>query len=1572
MQLETFPSDENIAKIVKDYVGDVQIPDTAVMEEESDDYGGGGGPDGRGGGGGGGRGGRDGGGGGGRGGGGGAHGGNRDNDGGGTGRSRGGEDADGRGGATGAASGRSEGEIGGRGGAGGVSSVDPRLPRSKSITLAVEVERVEKDACSGVARLQGYDNQPWKDMPHKFQAITPSLDDLRPSYHEQMQQQQQQQQHRQNPTFRPITIAALPVSSGPTVISTTASLTAQPFIPPENEAGFQNHVQGMDNPRARGATVVTNPNTINIITATPVTSTAAVTGTVGVPSAISSASLLTSVIRRPEEAYTSSSQLDITTDTTLGTTATTTNTATSSETGYDYYDDEDGEGEGENWMDGDRPNLAFVENVIHDFFLPQDGEEDIDGGGAYMIVGDDRRIHAFQPVPAFEEAGDAAIDFAILDGAEDMEDTIVEGLESMSLGTRPATPSTVVHSAGHLAQPALSPCNLVAIAPESQSSATLTITSDEAPISDEPSRASLKDDSLKTSRNRKTNISAAYLKSAPTSQKHMPPVLVSTLTIAEHTNFSEKKLLSNLGNSGIESTNPSGSKTVVFCDSELEHQKKRTSCHMEQKQAIDGSGKASTPTDTSEETNENETVFNVCENATVSRSGFLSTEDLFKDLKLSRIFFSLRDSVMESSVDESRDGADVDSLLEFPILDGNSWDPGSVERYMNVRSTRGSSVDVDGLAVTRASSSTSFDFNRNKNMASHNACIADGTSREKGGVAGCPSSVRTEHSVHKEVSMNQHAKETSLFANNVKKNICKCVSNSKSYKLKIHCLEENRDVLYFREINSLCNSSLSYESLANSTYDSSELENVYLSPAQSSPSQKLKECKRLPSQDFSQNKNGEEKDKDQRSNKKGKEQPASDGNNKPWPTTDDLNSRMSLTFEEIDELTSNCSPSAYIDDTGDCDDVPNSDEQPQDPKPNVRKDGGRRKKGSSAPDAAQAGRTVDAGLTSGTADAGRSSAAGQSLIPVDSSSYASLANPLMGAPSPSPARRTSSVGHSLNSDSAGASVCHRSLRDAILKLLELKHRKVAKDRSLKLSQIFYELEGSNQAGSAGTSGSSTPISVIQFLQQTSLQSGEDSMENLYNAGSNEVLDGESNLRKGENNGHADPGQARNHKDDRQPNKQEVTRESTDTETEGRRRNNSNEIHHKNTNGNSVCPDLISKSLFSSATTTNAAPNIFVRDQRNISEVWGISGNLLNSPLRKTGYPSGQKVFKRKTPPTYSHNDRPRIALPQTQDMCGYLTKRRIIQHRSEKACTDLESRGSVFKAALTDPAMARQPNICARNRIQRQVSVFKSGSKNPPPVSNVKPRTGNRNKFTNGKHSSENGRAINAEYNERSVPEIFEIMRRKKKANSTGALNVCGSKNITKIDKTYAATEKPTDCEEKKHSTPRRLFDGDGVNGARLAWGVSGSKLEQIRVEGAEKGSGGGIWSHIGSSGGGSSAGGGGTDGGGGGLSTGLKEAGGGLVNEASDESSSDDLGGIGGTGGGGGGGAGGGGGGAGSRGGGIGNEGSWSNRKKKPDLKPMFHASLNILHDTVTMSPDVYDVTATAFNMIHDMEDVS
>lgn len=56
--------------------------------------------------------------------------------------------------------------------------------------------------------------------------------------------------------------------------------------------------------------------------------------------------------------------------------------------------------------------------------------------------------------------------------------------------------------------------------------------------------------------------------------------------------------------------------------------------------------------------------------------------------------------------------------------------------------------------------------------------------------------------------------------------------------------------------------------------------------------------------------------------------------------------------------------------------------------------------------------------------------------------------------------------------------------------------------------------------------------------------------------------------------------------------------------------------------------------------------------------------------------------------------------------------------------------------------------------------------------------------------------------------------------------------------------------------------------------------------------------------------------------------------------------------------------------GGGGGGSGGWSARKKTPSLKPMFHASLSLTHNAVVMSPDVYDVTATAFNMIHDMED--
>ncbi|GFO26274.1 LOW QUALITY PROTEIN: dynein heavy chain 6, axonemal [Plakobranchus ocellatus] len=751
MQLSTFPTDQGIAKIVADYLGDIQIPEPWTLRnygqgsDEDDD-------------------------------------GDHDNDrgggGGGSGgkRGNGGNDSQGKGG------GFNGGNSGGAGGGGGGGrgrgetqggegrtfggrdivaggGVDPRLTRS--FYLGSDVETVSTDQRNGQmtepirreilqepqhGRLQQSHMQPYVSFYLGSDVETVSTDQrngqmtepirreiLQEPQHGRLQQshmqpyvlvfssqqQQQQQQHRHNPTLHPSTIATLPSPLTNTVSLSAGLLPAHSLIPPENEAIFQNQGQAPD--------ITERPTDILTPIRTTTTTPASAVETTGMSAtdawAISSVSaggvdLSSTVQRSNPDTAAALSQLDTTTDT-FGTTIISTSTMTSSEGGEDYYDYND-EDEAENWMRGDHSDIIFLDEAIQDLFL-QRGEEEGSDMALIALVGDDRRVQAVQPFHGYEEGGDAGSDVGFADVDEDPETTVLDEYRSVPITSRGGTPSTL-ESVYHLAK---SPFSASTLVPNDdwQSSTTLTITSDEILPSQDLSASSLRENvdmhAGKMANSKSAGILCSSQRTAPLRCKPMPwpSGEARTPNASDKTSGREKKAQSLVADPVDFSPRPSSSKAMFYTSEKDLQPKFETTTKPKRSQPKDIIRNINKSSETGKEKNVNENLTNIFDDGSINPASFLAAEDLFKDLKLSRIFYSLRDSVMESSVDDGSDHAGQDTLLEFPILDGNAWDPGNVERYMNIRSAASSSVDTDDESLAKAESSrASLNHNRNQNV----------------------------------------------------------------------------------------------------------------------------------------------------------------------------------------------------------------------------------------------------------------------------------------------------------------------------------------------------------------------------------------------------------------------------------------------------------------------------------------------------------------------------------------------------------------------------------------------------------------------------------------------------------------------------------------------------------------------------------------------------------------------------------------------------------------------------------------------------------------------------------------
>ncbi|GFS08529.1 hypothetical protein ElyMa_006598000 [Elysia marginata] len=1424
MQLNTFPSEKDIVQIVKDYMGDVPIPDSGILvqlddDDDDDDGHGGGGSGGSGGGGG--------------------FSGTKKS-GGGTGSGQ----HDGPGGAQGGRGGNSDGgssggnvgEGGGGGsGRGGASAVDPRLPRSKSFTLSLDASDDARQDVEFVPNLVQIEQRENNSL-----SISSSGVDVG-------QQQQQQQQHRQNPTLRPITVAALPPSINSTVCSATPT---QPFIQPENEAVVQNQRQGPESLRARTSVIpsvtVNGAPARTANTATAATTVAPSAGT-AIPSAMttavsamSSATTSSSLHRRPDEMLTSSSQLDLTTDTTLGSTLTNSSTANTSERDeVYYYDGEEDDGEGENWMDGDGMGLSFIENALHDFLLQYNGEEPSDGAATDTVVGDDRRILAYQPLPGTEEAGDVALNVDILEAEGDYEDTVLEELQSLSLITRPTTPSIGVDSTHHTTLPALSSSNITVTAlGADQSSASLTITSDETLTSTAVTKTSKREEFKRM----KLGKRAQEQKTSGFSQQTYPPLrteklstsLVKTLQIDKKPYLDSNTFPANAANAFRTSTVASGSKVAAFSFSEKDCPMKVKDCQeitKDTKWSTESLDKSEIKT---EENSESETVFNVCENASVNRTSFLSTEELFKDLKLSRIFYSLRDSVMESSVDGGRIEATADSILEFPILDGNAWDPGNVDRYMNVRSARDSCVDVRKPDVTNAGSSNSFDLNRNRSMSKDTRYCDGSITPIVYNIAACSTS-RTDLSSASLLSSLGRAKKECL---DTAKHNCPNAANICAMENFLRGTEN--DAIYFCEIHTLC------DSIAGKSKDRLSLLPLHLRTDSAQNSNESNETS-TPDQHQDKNqdkmrkiKNGVPKETNtddcvveidiKLSNEGAPERKADATENEDYDSSE---------FYKVDEFSSD---GEYGDDEEE--DEASKDEcspeiQTEKQISNVRKDGGRRKKGGPSLVSDSVKLTMDtsvdkrnpfpvvipfpgfdssaAPLSLSLASTPKTSAdnidmfwgrpSASSWLLANRGSHASLASPLQVTPVRSPTRSISPPHGSRGkiTNPWGQNEHHRYLKDALEKLLikrreeedELQMRcsvaevsseseRAAADIELSeetISNTTVNLPNQKPGGqeSGATSFSSTYASETNYFLQKSRSADADSLTNLYKIDERDSFDSAVDFSEYDDDDDDDDSvlPKRNQEQSLTPQKKQHEGKKKGKKVKPKHTNNeSEEKHRRNKNDNKQCFD--------------------------------------------------QDILK-----TLSHGTSVKVDLSNTNTVLS-----------SDKNYFVTKGQCLVGDAYSIDSVIFTE---CKGNRKDRTELIGSTSSTGDS--LKVGSTGGGGAGGTWGKHGSAGGSA------------------------------------------------------------------GSDVNGR-------GSENASQAV-GAERGFG----------------------------------------NEDTERKARDGYS----SGGSGGGGAGGGGGGGG---GGAGTAGGMSSRKRKPDLKPMFHATLNLHHDAVVMTPDVYDVTATAFNMIHDMED--
>ncbi|KAK3729651.1 hypothetical protein RRG08_015672 [Elysia crispata] len=1623
LQLETFPSDVMIEQIVMDYIGDVQIPGSDASLEVDDQ--GSGGPGG--GGGGGGSGGPGGGGGGGGSGGKGGGGGGftrvkKGGDSGGAGRPQGSDNPPG---GVGGGGGGSSGEQGGRGGGGGggggmggggTSGVDPRLPRSKSITLGTD--GADRDIGFTPVQQQQHMGREQSEQitSEASRPVCLSLTDLGQQVRQQPQQQQQQQQqqqrqqqqqpqlqqqqqllHRQNPTLHPISIATLPCTSCPPVSSTAISLPPQPFIPPENEAVFQNHRHGSDSSRIRTATLTNN--TVNMVTGNtagiaPSATTAAAAAaaanlsTAGStwPTPMSPHNAFTPLLRRPDETLTltSSSQLDITTDTTLGSTFTTTSLVNFSEGEEDvHFDAEEDEEENENWMDGNRLGISFVENVLHDLFLQPGREEDSDGAAAITVVGDDRRVLAYQPMPGSEEAGDAVLDVGYLDDAEDFETTVVQNFQSVLLATRPASPSVATSTTCHTPGSAFSSSIAVmAVAGAEQSSASLSITSDETLLSEDGFTTSTKDSFAKATQNRKKHSSSPFPEQGFSSRKSMglsAAGLVKTIGFEESTSRGEKGVPIHLPHTASSDIKPSGSKSSAQhcggrdcwpkCEESQQNKKKA-------KEKLNTSNRSSIA---GEEISESDSVFNVCDNATASRSTFWSTEHLFQDLKLSRIFYSLRDSVMESSVDDSsRREADANSILEFPILDGNAWAPGSVEPYMNVRSGRESSVDVVEASLSRSGPSSSFDLNRNRSMARDTLSLGGPDSPTTHVTAETPGNNTSEHSAARIDpplgGSNLRCSGFTALEKDRKRGSLNKLNNWKHRKEK--------DIFYRSEIRTVYDdlpsnqnstssseilSSKSLESLKNSN-ESNDILNRNI--AQDSDEEKNKvdasctfKCVNK-KENFT---NDSYTSVDDENNQGAKSEHKCRGTDCTFHTPAEFSGiYVDLSDEDGDEDEADAEPESNVDKV-DSFDALSPDNHSRESRPSVRKDGGRRKKGGAPMETDRVVLTVESAVDlipqisqSGTYPMQDNSSAFQSSLNPDyqkSSRLSTDANFLDPADIKHNVTHSPSFADNIPPSRASISAFSKSFRfSALLGALEKLVPQSEKGSDNFDEHPRYSDFSVDRESSSPTYDSSVGASQIQSDgQEDGLQPQVTSNVSWSHVGTNLKCltlntEGRPSLKNSSAHGYSDAGLC-THKEERlegilvchqsleqsaytgiikpsrpspqHENKHEATNGNIDLKKKPRRNANENKrdvaLNRKHSNrGTSASASLSGKPH---------ARNIHLTDAMKQSCNDAISMSQITADFMT------QRSETKKLLPKHINGIESVALLPGKGNEEKNFGRTKNFKPFSRKAHQLADLREGFPQTPIISPTVSTHSTLCAQPKSQtRKISVA-GGSKGQTSSMTIKPAT-------NGTREDVNCSRSETPANDENIisTNFKEIQSLSGKSRNTTEVEFDGNEGY---GERRNLTGKDVELKSDNHDIPgpfrvkRSCIRGEG------SWAPREGKLS---LSGRENNGASGNTRDLGQTEGGSSGGNDGGSGGSVGYSSGYNSgaAGRGTVGGGSEKRSS-------------------GGGGSGS---------DWLHRKKKQNLKPMFHATLNVVQGVVVMSPDVYDVTATAFNMIHDMED--
>ncbi|XP_059176533.1 uncharacterized protein LOC131956127 [Physella acuta] len=106
------------------------------------------------------------------------------------------------------------------------------------------------------------------------------------------------------------------------------------------------------------------------------------------------------------------------------------------------------------------------------------------------------------------------------------------------------------------------------------------------------------------------------------------------------------------------------------------------------------------------------------------------TGKLLKDSQLSGVFSHLFDQVLESSVDKTADHTEV--VLDFPILDGTTWETQNIGQYMNIRSSTSTSVDAS-VSTPSGTWPNNVPENKadNKQLGNDDSSLSSGSSKNK-------------------------------------------------------------------------------------------------------------------------------------------------------------------------------------------------------------------------------------------------------------------------------------------------------------------------------------------------------------------------------------------------------------------------------------------------------------------------------------------------------------------------------------------------------------------------------------------------------------------------------------------------------------------------------------------------------------------------------------------------------------------------------------------------------------------------------------------------------------------------